>query len=363
MDNANKAVITAAEIPKQEAVVHEGSEPFVVTKCSGGALSHANVVFWFIFEWTIAQLLARHIERKSIRIVQDHLRSQPEGLVHDDAIRSGELLRTLAKSRWNFGKQRIPELFRIQTLGFNATSKLLQHFCEHVQNSPSLDDVYNATGVFFWNSKRIWPVWAKPDFFARFYLSCPNAQAVRNRYLVVKELYQKHCAGETLSIACGSAQPLIHAASDLKAQGKVVKLVLTDPSAEALNLARRRAEDAGVADQLEMVAVPFTRLTETFDGRKFDSIEACGILDYLSDEQALALLANARQLLRPGGHILVSNMAETRGADLLRRIYNWEILYRTPEEFGKLLVRAGFKNVRILVEPWGIHPVGIAQNL
>lgn len=320
--------------------------------------------FWFVFEWTLGWLLARHIEQKSRAIVLGRL-SQPGDFVKRNGNNGGiDRGQILTKARQDFGSKRIAELFEIRTRGFNNSSPLMQHFCRFVAQAEALDDVYNARGSFAWNGGRIFPESAEPDRYSNFYLNCPNAQGVRNRYRQVARLYEQMGGGRTLSIACGSAQPLIHAINALRAGGRDqgVELLLIDISQESLDIARRRAEQAGVDDIVRCEKMSFFKLPQRFDGEKFDIIEACGILDYLSDEHVIAMLGFALNSLESGGKIIVSNMSETRGADILRRTYNWAIRYRSPRQLGQLVKKAGGKNIKVFVEPWGIHPVATASS-
>ena len=314
--------------------------------------------FWFGFEHTIGWLLAEYIELKSYRIALQSL-SQPEAFVGSNS-NSEDLL---TQVRQGFGSKRATKLFQMRTRGFNASSPLMQHFCENVALAEALDDVYNARGSFSLNGQRIYPLTAPPDSWSDFYLNCPNAQAVRNRYRQVARLYEQFGGGRTLSIACGSAQPLIHAIHALKMNGQSqgVELVLTDISQTSLDIARQRAEQAKITDQVSYHKASFASLPKLFAGEKFDVVEACGILDYLPDEHVVALVRFALASLTKEGRIIVSNMSETRGAQLLRKTYNWSIRYRTPERLGQLIKAAGGKDIEVFIEPWGIHPVATAK--
>lgn len=342
---------------KERLLTDEGIE---VVRLARKGFEKDQSYFWFLFEWTLGWLLAKHIERKSRRIVLGRL-SQPGDFIQGNRDNGNHIL---DKAREGFGSKRMVELFRILTRGFNYSSPLMQHFCEHVARAEALDDVYNAVGSFAWNGQRIFPESAAPDRFSNFYLNCPNAQAVRNRYRQVARLYKELGGGRTLSIACGSAQPLIHAIHALRKDGitKGVRLLLTDISEESLAIAERCAQQAGVEDVVKFEKMSFFKLPQRFDGEKFDIIEACGILDYLSDEYVIALLGFALNSLDTDGKIIVSNMSETRGANLLRRTYNWAIHYRSPQELGQLIKKAGGENIKVFVEPWGIHPVATAQS-
>lgn len=316
--------------------------------------------FWFSFEWTIGWLLAEYIRLKSSKVALDNS-SQPETFIQENGQDGNHILN---RARQSFGHKRIRELFQLKIIGFNSSSPLLRHFCEHVAEAGALDDVYNALGSFDWNGQRIYPFSFLPDKWSNFYLSCPNGQSVRNRYRQVARLYKNFGGGKTLSIACGSAQPLIHALYALKAEGddKGTELILTDVSDESLSLAVKRAEQAGVSESISCRRVSFLKLNEYFAGEKFDLVEACGILDYLPDDRAISILEFSLKSLKKGGRIIVSNMNRTRGANLLLKMYNWPIIYRAPEKFGRLIKRAGGKSVKVYVEPWGIHLVATASN-
>lgn len=311
--------------------------------------------FWFCFEWTLAQILAWWIQRKSIKLIKQNLNEQEK--------KSWETVegrqQILAEFRRNFGKKRLAELFELRTRLFNWNSPILQHFCKNVANAPALDDVYNALGGFSFNGRTVWPESAKPDVFSRFYLSCPNGQAVRNRYRIVTNLYKEISGGDTLSIATGSAQPLIHANHELQKEGRGrnAELLLTDIDDAPLALAKKKAAQAGISEKVSFLQAPFKCLSKKLAGKKYDVVEGCGIFEYLSDKQSLFLLGLMLNFLRPGGKIIVSGMTETRGANLLRKIYNWEIIYRSPEELTELVGRAGGRNVKIYIEPWRVQYV------
>ncbi len=311
--------------------------------------------FWFLFDHTVARLLARHIERKSEYLIRSSLNDNAKW---NDATQRAKLI---SKARRNNGTVMVPALFSLKTTFFNRSSPLMQHFCKTVSRAPALDDVYNATGEFYLNGKRVFPLSAKPDFWSNLYLSCPNAMSVRNRYKVVMDQYIKTGGGKTLSIACGSAQPIIHAIHNLPNRDGA-ELILSDPDSEALEIALQRAKLAGVSSLTKTMEKPFTELVCEFGENSFDIVEACGILDYLPNPIAIKLLKVAKTLLKDSGTAIFSNMNRTRAADLLTRTYNWSIIYRTPEEFGALVKEAGFSKVRVYVEPWRVHPVAVATT-
>lgn len=336
-----------------EVKISENATNVVLVEDKG--LEHSGRLLWSIFDCIIGSHLGQHVERKTLQLIRGLVEEQVDWS-DQDAV--GKIL---VRARRNFGKN-WPEVFQLKTTFFNRHSPLLQHFCCHVAHAEALDDVYNALGSFIIGGKRVWPESYSSDPWARFYLGCPNGQAVRNRYRLVAKLFTEFGGGRTLSIACGSAQAIIQAAERMVEVGKEVQLLLTDANQKALEVALRRAEMARVANRTKCLQVPFAGLSDVLNGGRFDTIEACGILDYLPDRTAGELLSLALSRLHRGGVLIVSNMAPTRGATLLTKMYNWDIIYRAPERLAQLISLAGGKNVTVYVEPWGIHPVAIAIN-
>ncbi|MFH0854890.1 MAG: hypothetical protein V1891_05415, partial [bacterium] len=311
--------------------------------------------FWFLYRYTVGKWLGDRVERKTWKIIEENLsEEQRKGLA--DPQKRGKILEKFRRSKT------IQDIFRVRTFAFNYHSPLMQHFCEQIASVGALDDVYNANGSFCLNGKVTWPKSASADNWSWFHLNCPNGQAVRNRYRLVVSLYQEIGGGDTLSIACGSAQPLIHATKLLKERGKGAdaKLLLSDIDQKALDMARFRAEEAGIANQVEYLKESFFKLKKRLAGKKFKVVELCGILDYLKDRLALSLFEIAFDFLNSSnGYVIASNMSQTSEADLLKGMYNWEIDYRSPQEFITLIKKAGGENIKLYIEPWGIHPVAL----
>lgn len=276
----------------------------------------------------------------------------------------------VGRFRRNFGKPKVPEIFSRISWRENLWSSLpfifspmMQHFCLNIGNAPALDDVYNVNGSFFFGRKKLWPLEVKPDRIGRMFLNSPNGVGVRNRYEIVRKFMEqegKKGRRKFLSIACGSAQPIIHATYNLLQEGITTELTLTDESSRALGMARKRASQAGILGQVKFIQAPFQKLAE-IDGHKFDVVESCGIIDYLSDRATKRLLKVIRQFVTTDGIIIVSNMQETMWARDLRRVYNWEIRYRIANDFHALIQNAGWQHVKVQVENEGIYTIATAE--
>ena len=324
-------------------------------------------LFWFLADRMLGPVLAKNIEKKTIKLILEKSKNGYDALSEEElnTLSSGDektKQQVLSKLRRNFPNQRyIVEIFNIQTAGFNQFSPTLSHLCRNAANAPALDDGYNVTGSFEWNNKTLWPESKSTlDPFAWFWGKYhANFPSVRNRYRLVKYFFNKMGGGDTLSIASGSAQALIHATKEVLDDKKNISfnVTLTDTNTKSLELAMRRANDAGVSDYVTALDLPFEKLPIQLESKKFKIIEACGILDYLPEKHAIKLIQFALHAIQDDGLIIMSNMNNTNAGPLLSKLFNWDIIYRTPSEFGSLIKKAGGKNVKVYVEPWEIHPV------
>ncbi|MCG2726431.1 MAG: class I SAM-dependent methyltransferase [Elusimicrobia bacterium] len=318
--------------------------------------------FWFVWDYSAGWLLAFWIFLKSMWKIW-------KSVPFSEAVK---IWRNLRNRKKHISKQR-RQMGDMKTAFFNRSSPLLQHLCQNIANAAALDDIYNSNASFYWfDNKQIIPLSAKTDAIAHFYFNCPNAQAVRNRYRGVGEQFREAIIEllsrknkiRVLSIACGSAQTLFHQITLMAVEGvdiSKVELTLTDISSESLALARARAVESGLASKVKFVQAPFRHLSKKLDG-EYDIIEACGIVDYLSDLYVATLFRQVHFLLNGGGYFITSNMNRTHAARILTWTYNWEIVYRSPDELADILWRNNFQKIKVFIEPWHIHPYAVARK-
>ncbi|MFH1564322.1 MAG: class I SAM-dependent methyltransferase [bacterium] len=318
-------------------------------------------LFWFLFDWTIGFLIGFAREIKTCKFIKNHL-SENERLLWKTGDGKAKIL---AQARRNFGQNQFSDIFKIRTRFFNKNSAFIQKLCESVANAPALDAAYNVNGNYGLNGVKFVPKLGKPDFWAKLHLNCPDGHAVRARHdfaiEYIVDFFKNRNDGRILEVACGPGQPVILALAELKKLGIRVETVLTDFSDEALTLARERAEQVGVKDQISFIQAPFVRLPKVLAKEKFDLVLAVGINDYLEDKASIRLTGICLDFLDPDGdgEVLISNMNRTRrGSRSMSKIFNWDIIYRKPEELGRLAKKAGAGQVKLYqVDPWGIHLV------
>ena len=180
-----------------------------------------------------------------------------------------------------------------------------------------------------------------------------DAHGIRSRGEIVQAILARHVIDQAslgateqqwVSLACGAAQPVCQALRYIKENGHAVpRVTLVDLDRSALRAAKTYAQAMKVKQSIDVrcmnilraqgVALPAVdaqmnvaaralRRRVGLEGATYDAVDAVGILEYvpevLSDESPTALqvnaatfLANAAQLVKPGGLLLVGNMRDT----------------------------------------------------
>lgn len=207
-----------------------------------------------------------------------------------------------------------------------------------------------------------------------FWLRMRNAQAVRNRLIIVRReiinaVLRVHNVRydsspvRILSIAAGSGQAVIEAMERLERMGIRCEALFIDSDTSALEHSNLLAQQRGLSDNIvtrEGDAVFFSRELKGF---KPDIIEMCGLTDYLHDSLAIALIKKIRRHLQPGGYYLTCHIHPNAEMYFLRQVVNWRMLYRTREQLEELLVNGGFLAMKMHTEPHQIHSVAVAQKV
>src|SRR5919201_2864175 len=103
-----------------------------------------------------------------------------------------------------------------------------------------------------------------------------------------------------LDVGCGWGSFVLHAAQ--RHGVSVVGITLSPPQAET---ARRRADEAGLADKIEIRVQDWRQL----EGERFDAIASIGMVEHVGDEHIDDYAVRLRDLLSPGGRLLNHGIA------------------------------------------------------
>lgn len=196
-----------------------------------------------------------------------------------------------------------------------------------------------------------------------------NRQALRNRLLISTRLLEEAIQAvpedepvRILSIASGSARAVIAAVKHFPNRTFHVTLLDADPT--ALANAKALAKREGVAESFSYIHGTTAHLEQITEDTRPHIVEMVGFMDYRPHQKAVELSRRIRSILRNGGVYLCANIQPNNEAGLLTWGLLWPMIYRTTEEYARVLRAAGFsdENVRYVREPFGIHILSVAKK-
>lgn len=205
----------------------------------------------------------------------------------------------------------------------------------------------------------------------------PERRAVRNRLRAVclevtAELERRFDSGarrvELLSLGAASAMSTIEAAASFLERHPDARprLVIVDDHEGALGRAGTLAQDCGLGSHTRLICRKPSELLGEWSGRRFDVVEAAGLLDLVPFGEAVRACRQIRGLLSPEGTLVTSQIGPSAWSFAMRWLFGWPTLYRRSPRYLPLIVgTAGFSGelVRLFVEPLGIHSIAVCHAL
>lgn len=148
--------------------------------------------------------------------------------------------------------------------------------------------------------------------FERDGMSLAEAQASKHDLICRKLGLPERPGARLLDVGCGWGSMVIHAATQYGA--RAVGITISTQQAE---LARRRVEEAGVADRVEI------RLQDYRDlgGERFDAISSIGMFEHVGRERMAEYFTVLRGRLEPGGRLLNHAISSIGGSRLGGRTF------------------------------------------
>ena len=154
--------------------------------------------------------------------------------------------------------------------------------------------------------------------------SLEDAQASKHDLVCRKLGLHERPSLRLLDVGCGWGSMAIHAASRYGAE--VVGVTISREQAE---LARRRVEEAGVADRVEVRLQDYREL----QSEHFDAISSIGMSEHVGKERIEEYFSGLGSLLVPKGRMLNHAISSVGGSKLGRRTF----MYRYVFPDGELL--------------------------
>lgn len=200
--------------------------------------------------------------------------------------------------------------------------------------------------------------------------------AVRTRTEQMASALVAHCLSRepgpfrVVGVGCGPAIELERALGVLPADYRAaLEVTLLDLDGEALDYARSRIGDLLAPEQLHCVRENLPRLATKGGGSGLvgmpDFLYCTGLFDYLPEPAAVTLLGFFWERLAEGGQLLVGNFApQCPSRAFMEWIGNWYLIYRTPEEMGRLAAAAGISSecYRVGAERLGVDLFLVAEK-
>lgn len=220
-------------------------------------------------------------------------------------------------------------------------------------------------------------------FFYYIWFNLNNPKAVRNRLkLVTREVKtaiqtfdRNNKDINILSIASGSARAIVDAllsietVEHLNLRDNNLHVTFLDKNPHACGYSKYLIEQQHWGGKyffrwITDTASSFPSHFAKNGWDKPDIVEMVGLLDYFIDEQVEKIFSVIYENMTQNGILITANIADNNERPFVTRVIGWKMIYRSPEQFTRLMVRAGFKpeQIRIIYEPLKIHFVAIAKK-
>ena len=219
------------------------------------------------------------------------------------------------------------------------------------------------------------------DWWRLLFRGMDDARGVRNRATIATQLVVDHVAADpsahdrqlvTASLACGAAGPVYQLVDVLEAalDVHVGTIHLVDVDVMALASAHSLARRTSAAGRVRLLHQDLLRpplAGPDLPTGSVDIADALGLVEYLPERQAVALLRRVREeLLRPGGMVVFGNMLLHRPQTVfLEQVVRWpRLLRRSIGTVLDLLAQAGYDPGRVSARltPDGVYAVYAART-
>jgi extracellular factor (EF) 3-hydroxypalmitic acid methyl ester biosynthesis protein len=164
----------------------------------------------------------------------------------------------------------------------------------------------------------------------------PCFQSVRTRraYLAreIDDVARERPGARVLSVACGHLREVEWSRAVREGE---VSITALDQDRESLDLIDREYGRYGVCTLPGTVGDVLRR---SLRFRELDLVYASGLLDYLENDLARALISGLFRMLGSGGRLLIANFTpDTRDAAFMEAVMDWRLVHRDEEGMRSLV--------------------------
>jgi cyclopropane fatty-acyl-phospholipid synthase-like methyltransferase len=251
-------------------------------------------------------------------------------------------------------------------INYIIPSRLLQRFLTSSRSTLVHESIARPGG---WRAMRICYENREPqDFIDKIILKdAVLTLSARNRKkMAVREIgslidkYSVTGDVHIVGIGTGPGFNVLEAMVDAKSD-KVFAYCI-DEDADAFAYGKELVESLGLAKRVRYIkgnAVNLEHLLEIVP----HVVKMVGILEYLTDDQVRDLMRVSYRKLRSGGSVLVNSMLDRHGVDrYLRRVFDWKLNYRSPQQVVRLFKDCGFTDFTVRNDPLGVYSIIVASK-
>ncbi len=199
-------------------------------------------------------------------------------------------------------------------------------------------------------------------------------KGTRNRLRVVEDaLYdelvhreQAHQETRAVSLGGGICRSFMNVLDRRLVEGVRSNVSITniDMDSTAHERGRGIAKEKGHDSMFTWVTDNALSVQNSISDASVDVVEVIGLLDYLDESTARAVLAAAHAVMKPGALLVAANVRPNVEQPFYRKIGWPPMYYRTPAELGRLLQEAGFAadSIELCLEPVQLHTIALARK-
>jgi SAM-dependent methyltransferase len=184
-----------------------------------------------------------------------------------------------------------------------------------------------------------------------------DVKAVRTRAKAMTGLVKEHVAAlepeerkdlVSLSVGCGAAQPVFDMVQQIESEidgAKFSNIQLVDNNPLTLAAAQSIAESRNLQERTELFAKNALRLG-CIEKESVDVVDLIGLFEYFPPQAAKILLKEVKNLVKPGGLIVLGNMLVDRpDQDFFSNVVEWpELQQRSLEAVLDIVDDAGLNS-------------------
>ena len=141
-----------------------------------------------------------------------------------------------------------------------------------------------------------------------------------------------------------------------------VKVRLIDRDSDAFEFGRQCAMERGLEGSVEFVQGDAREIRNVLPNVSPHIVKIVGLLEYLTDEQAVQLLTAMRDVIAPNGRLLTHGLVDRyNSGPFLSKAFGLKHFQRTAEDVKSLLKSASFETLGVFETPMQIYPVLVAH--